>query len=279
MRLATLRTGATTTVAVRVDDATAVEIPGAPDVGSLLLDPRWRDRAAAASGPTHPLSGMEPTAWAPVVPSPSKILCVGLNYANHIREMGRELPEYPTLFAKYPEALIGPYDPIELPSVAPDAVDWEAELAVVVGSTVRRASPEQASAAIAGYTVINDVTMRDFQYRTPEWFQGKTFEATSPLGPVMVTADEFRPGTRLTCTVDEEVVQSTTTDDLVFGPAALVEYISQIVTLRPGDLIATGTPGGVGHARKPQRYLRPGSVLGTAIDGVGECRNPIVAEA
>lgn len=279
MRLATLRTDATTTVAVRVDDATALEIPGVPDVGALLLDPRWRDRAASASGPTHRLSDIEPTAWAPVVPSPSKILCVGLNYANHIREMGRELPEYPTLFAKYPEALIGPYDPIVLPAVAADAVDWEAELTVVVGSTVRRASPEQASAAIAGYSVINDVTMRDFQYRTPEWFQGKTFEATSPLGPVMLTADEFRIGTELSCTVDGEVVQSTMTDDLVFDPAALVAYISQIITLRPGDLIATGTPGGVGHARKPPRYLRPGSVLATAVDGIGECRNPIVAEA
>jgi acylpyruvate hydrolase len=212
------------------------------------------------------------------VPNPGKIICVGLNYRNHILEMGRELPEFPTLFAKYPEALIGPYDDLVLPAVAAEAVDWEAELAVVVGSAVRNVDEAAAANAIAGFSIINDVTMRDYQYRTPEWFQGKTFEATAPFGPVLVTPDEFVLGGTLRGELDGEVVQESPTDDLVFGPAALVSYISRIFTLKPGDVIATGTPGGVGHARKPPRYLAAGSTLLTAVDGIGELRNRIVAE-
>jgi len=279
MRLATLRTGPGTTMAVRVDGDGATGIADAPDVGALLADPDWRARADAADGTRRPLATIADAAWAPVIPAPSKIVCVGLNYRNHILEMGRELPEFPTLFAKYPEALIGPFDPIVLPRGADAAVDWEAELAVVIGSTARRLDEDAAAAAIAGYSVINDITMRDFQYRTPEWFQGKTFEATTPLGPTMITADELVADAALTCAVDGEQVQATTIDDLVFSPAALVSYISQIFTLNPGDVIATGTPGGVGHARRPPRYLTPGVTVSTAIEGIGELRNAIVAEA
>jgi len=277
MRLATLRSadGPTT---VRIDDDTAIGIPGVADVGALLADPDWRARAAAADGPRRAIADIAPEEWAPVVPRPEKIVCVGLNYRTHILEMGRELPEFPTLFAKYPDALIGPYDPIVLPANADQAVDWEAELAVVIGAPVRHADEATATAAIAGYTVVNDITMRDFQYRTPEWFQGKTFEATTPLGPVLVTADEYDMASELSAAVDGETVQRTTTDDLVFGPAALVSYISSIVTLRPGDIIASGTPGGVGHARKPPRYLHAGATLTTAIGGIGELRNEIRAE-
>ena len=276
MRLATLRT-LTGTAAVRVDGETVVEIADAKDVGALLQDPLWQDRAAAASGVVHRASGISPASWGPVVPNPGKIVCVGLNYRNHILEMGRELPEYPTLFAKYPEALIGPYDDLVLPRGAADAVDWEAELAVVIGKTARNVDETDAADAIAGYSVMNDVTMRDYQYRTPEWVQGKTFEATAPFGPVLVTADEFALGAVLRGEVDGEVVQQTPTDDLVFGPEALVAYISKILTLKPGDVIATGTPGGVGHARKPPRYLTAGSTLVTVVEGIGELRNSVVA--
>ena len=275
MRLATLRTDQGT-VAVRVDGETLTEVPGASDVGALLSDSSWRERARAASGATHTAGDVPLKGWAPVIPRPGKIICVGLNYRNHILEMGRELPEYPTLFAKYPEALIGPYDDLVLPAAAATAVDWEAEMAVVIGSTARNLDEDAAGAAIAGYSIINDVTMRDYQYRTPEWFQGKTFEATAPFGPVLVTTDEFVRGSVLSGEVDGNVVQSTPTDDLVFGPAALVSYISQIFTLNPGDVIASGTPGGVGHARKPPRYLAGGSVLVTKIDGIGELRNSVV---
>ncbi|MEV4009243.1 fumarylacetoacetate hydrolase family protein [Nonomuraea angiospora] len=268
MRLATLRLPNRTTAA-RIDGDQAVEI-GAPDVGALLADPRWREVAAAADGPGHPLST---AGLAPVVPRPGKIVCVGLNYRNHILEMGRELPEYPTLFAKFAEALVGPYDDIALPAVS-QAVDWEAELAVIVGTAARNVSPEQAAACIAGYSVINDVTARDYQYRTLQWLQGKTFESSTPFGPYLVTPDELEGVTMtMRCEVDGEVVQETDTADLVFGPAELISYVSRIITLQPGDVIATGTPGGVGHARKPPRYLADGSKVVTRIAGLGELVN------
>jgi acylpyruvate hydrolase len=272
MRLATIRT-TTGTRAVRVEVDRAVEI-GVPDVGALLADPGWRARAEAADGPSHAPATLD---YAPVVPRPGKVICVGLNYANHIREMGRELPQFPTLFAKYPEALVGAYDDVVLPA-ASDAVDWEAELAVVIGGTVRHADEATAESAIAGYAVLNDVTARDWQYRTMQWLQGKTFEATTPFGPELVTPDEAGAGLDLSCAVNGEQVQSANTADLVFSPAATIAYVSTILTLNPGDVLALGTPGGVGHARKPPRYLQPGDVLTTAIAGLGECRNTCVAE-
>jgi acylpyruvate hydrolase len=277
MKLATLRT-ASGTQAVRVDDDRLIEI-GSPDVGALLAMPDWQQRAESASGTAHDAGGAE---FAPLVLNPGKIVCVGLNYRHHILEMGREIPEFPTLFAKYPEALIGASDDIQLAPES-DSVDWEAELAVVIGATVRRARGSSAEAAIAGFAVLNDVTMRDWQYRTMMWDQGKTWEATTPLGPYLVTADELpggvRPALDLSCRVNDEVVQSANTSDLVFDPVALVEYISTILTLRPGDVIASGTPGGVGHARKPPRYLAPGDVLTTDISGLGIAHNRAVAEA
>jgi len=273
MRLATIRTEAGTR-AVRVDAEQAVET-GDADLGTLLRRPDWRERAAAASGPAHPVDGLD---YAPLVPAPEKIICVGANYRDHIKEMGREPPPYPTLFAKFPPTLIGAYDDVLLPAVS-EAVDWEAELGVVIGTPTRHVTAEQAPAAIAGYTVLNDVSVRDYQNRTLQWLQGKMFEATTPIGPTLVTPDELGadPVTGLSAEisteVDGEVLQRSNTDQLVFGAYHLIAYISEIVTLNPGDVIATGTPGGVGHARKPPRYLVDGSVLTTRIAGVGECRN------
>ncbi len=271
MKLATLRVDGVTR-AVRCEKDRYVDL-GAPDVRALLARPDWRREAETACGAEYGLDGAR---LAPVVTRPGKILCVGLNYRNHITEMGRELPEFPTLFAKYPEALVGPTDDIELAPES-DAVDWEAELALVIGAPVRRATEEQAAAAIAGFTVVNDVTMRDWQYRSPQWLQGKTFESTTPMGPVLVTPDELpggvRPALSLTCEVDGETVQRARTDDLVFDPVALVRYASSILTLRPGDVIATGTPGGVGHARRPARYLVDGARVVTEISGIGRLDN------
>lgn len=271
MRLRTLRTPSGTRAAV-VDGGTAIELDTS-DVGALLRDPDWRNVAADRSGQRYPLAG---AVLAPVVPHPGKIFCVGLNYRSHILEMGRGLPEFPTLFAKFPEALVGAADPVEL-DPASEAVDWEAELAVVIGAQVRRATEAQAEAAIAGFAVLNDVTMRDWQYRSLQWLQGKTFESTTPFGPELVTPDELpggvRPALDLSCTVDGELVQSANTSDLVFDPVALIRYISTIVTLNPGDVIATGTPGGVGHARKPPRYLTDGAVMVTEIQGLGRLEN------
>jgi acylpyruvate hydrolase len=269
MRLATIRT-ASGTSAVRIDGDEAIEC-GASDVGTLLANADWRARAGAADGPRH---RMKDLSYAPVVPRPGKIICVGLNYRSHISEMGRELPEYPTLFAKYPEALLGAFDPLTLPAES-DQVDWEVELAVVVGRRVRHADAAAAVAAIAGYSIINDVTLRDWQYRTTEWLQGKTFEATAPFGPHLVTADELAPDAKISCLIDGEVVQDSTIADLVFGPVDLVRYISTILTLHAGDVIATGTMGGVGHARTPPRYLKSGETLVARIEGIGETANPV----
>jgi acylpyruvate hydrolase len=267
MKLATIRIDGGH-AAVRVDGDTAVET-GAHDLGELLTDPDWATRAANASGRAHQMSTVD---YAPVVPNPGKIFCVGLNYRKHILEMGRDLPKYPTLFAKFADALIGARDDIVLPAVS-ETMDWEAELAVVIGATVRNADRERAAAAIAGYSVLNDVTARDYQYRTQEWLQGKTFEATTPFGPVLVTPDELPEGLEMTCEIDGAPVQKANTGDLVFDPADLVSYVSEIITLRPGDVLATGTPGGVGHARKPPRYLVDGNVVTTRIAGIGQLVN------
>jgi len=216
-----------------------------------------------------------------VVPRPSKIVCVGLNYRNHILEMGRDLPAYPTLFAKFAETLVGAGDNVVLPPET-DELDWEVELAVVVGRQVRRADVAQAEAAIAGFTVLNDVTCRDWQFRTREWLQGKNWDSSTPVGPYLVTPDELRGGVRpeldVRLSVDGEVMQSDTTADLLFDPVALVRYVSTMIRLNPGDIIATGTPGGVGHARTPKRYLVGGETVVAEIDGVGRLENLVVKE-
>lgn len=279
MRLLTLRTENGTaikgTVAVRQDGDTLTEIDGFTDVGALLKDSNWESIAAAASGATHPLEGADLDA---VVPAPGKIICVGHNYRNHIKEMGREVPEYPTLFAKYAESLIGPNDDLALPQES-DKVDWEAELAVVIGKGGRRISEADAKDHIAGYAVLNDVSMRDYQFRTIQWLQGKTWEKSTPFGPALVTTDEFSAGPLMTSAVDGEIQQSTPTGDVVFTPEFLVSYISTIITLNPGDVIATGTPGGVGHAQDPKRYLQEGQLLVTTIEGLGQLNNRVVKEA
>jgi len=269
VKLATVRTPSGT-AAVRLDDDGAVHL-GASDLGAFLADPNWKERAASAAGERFDTAELD---FAPLVARPEKIVCVGLNYRNHIEEMGRGEPSYPTLFAKYPPALVGAGDDIVLPASS-EQMDWEAELAVVIGSPVRHADALAARKAIAGYTVLDDVTARDWQARSLQWLQGKTFEATTPVGPALVTTDEVgdEPGMRITSQVNGEVMQDDHTSQLLFGPVELVCYISTFVTLRPGDLIATGTPGGVGHGRRPPRYLRDGDVLTTSIEGIGECRN------
>lgn len=273
MRLATIRTAAGS-AAVRIVGDHAIEL-GHRDVGELLRHPGWRDRAGRSDEPRHQLSDVE---FVAVVPAASKIFCVGLNYRTHILETGHGLPRHPTLFAKFADTLLGARDDIVLPAVS-DQVDWEVELGVVVGAPVRRADPVRAGAAIAGYTVVNDVSMRDWQGRTSQWLQGKAFEASTPVGPWLVTPDEVdATDLELRCEVDGEAMQRASTSDLLFTPAEIVAYISQFTTLRPGDLIATGTPGGVGAARVPPVFLRPGQLVRAAVDGIGECLNRCVPE-
>jgi 2-keto-4-pentenoate hydratase/2-oxohepta-3-ene-1,7-dioic acid hydratase in catechol pathway len=203
---------------------------------------------------------------------PHQILCIGLNYSDHAAETGQAVPDEPILFTKSPNTLIGPNDDVRIPRGATKP-DWEVELGIVIGATVRRVSEDEAMAAVAGYTVVNDVSMRDWQNRTVQFLQGKAWDGCTPVGPALVTLDELgNPGDLvLRCTVNGVEMQHGRTSDLLFGPAAIVSYISRFTTLRPGDLIATGTPGGVGAGRSPQVFLKPGDVMTTTIEGVGTC--------
>jgi acylpyruvate hydrolase len=275
VRLVTVRTQEGTS-AGRIDGDEIVILPFS-DVGALIgSGDGWQARAGA-DGPRQRLTGAD---LAPVVPQPFKVICVGLNYLLHIREGGGRVPSHPTLFAKYADALTGPYDEIVLPVASPN-VDWEAELVVAVGRAVRNASEDQAAAAIAGFCIGNDISMRDWQQRTTQWLQGKTWEACSPVGPALVTTDETggtRPDLAISCLVDGQTMQDARTSDLLFDPVQVVSYASTIGTLRPGDLIFTGTPDGVGFARTPPRFLQDGQVVTTRIEGLGEMVNTFVAE-
>ncbi len=282
MKLATIHNTDSTSAAVIVDatdGARAIALP-ATDVGTLLGDPNWRsvaEQADAAEG--QPLDDVR---LACPSLTPSKVVCVGLNYRSHILEMGRDLPTHPTLFAKFASNLIGPCDDVLLPPNSTE-VDWEAELAIVIGSPVRSASREEAVAAIAGYTILNDVSMRDWQWRTTQWLQGKAFDASTPVGPYLVTADEVdpdqtgAPALDIRCDVNGETMQQANTGDLLFTPADAVAYVSQFTSLAPGDIIATGTPGGVGASRDPKRFLQQADVLTTEIEGLGRQVNGCIA--
>jgi len=269
VRFVTIRTPDGTRAA-RLDGDRAVPL-NAPDVAAVLE--AGIDLVSDAGSPVDS-AGAD---LAPLIPRPSKIICLGLNYRSHIEEMGAELPKHPTLFAKFPSALIGARDPIHLPE-ASKAVDWEGELAFVIGRRVRNASKEEAAGAIAGYTICNDVSMRDWQWRTTEWLQGKTWEGSTPLGPALVTPDEVDHASDLLlrCEVDGEIMQEARTSDLLFKPADIVSYVSTIATLEPGDVFSTGTPACVGAGMQPARFLQPGQVVRTTIEGLGELVNECV---
>ncbi len=271
MKLATLANGAGTEAAVVVAANEAIQVGGYADVGALLRDPvgLGAARAALEEGTPAPFSSAQ--LRRPVL-APGAVVCVGLNYRSHILEMGREIPAAPTLFSKLPRALTDPYAEVDLP---PDSerVDYEGELAFVIGRPARNVEAAEAWDHVAGLTVLNDVTMRDFQRRTLQWFAGKTFESSTPFGPWIVTGDELGglDERELLVTVNGAERQRAPLGDLVFDVPALVADLSRIVTLQPGDLIATGTPGGVGDAQ--DSYLRSGDEVVVEIDGIGALRN------
>ena len=272
MRLATVRRDGGTRAAV--GDEQGWVVFDETDAQELISQPAWRERAEAAL--RHPArTDLDEGAFANPVPRPAKVLCCGLNYRDHIVETGREVPTYPTLFAKFADTLTGPLDDIVVHDT--ERLDWEAELAVVVGTEVHRADRETARAAILGYAVSNDISMRDWQQRTLQWVQGKAFDGTTPVGPYIVTVDEIEPrdGLRVTCVVSGEMMQDGDTKELVFDAADLVAYVSQITRLRPGDIILTGTPGGVALGMPEPRWLRDGDVVTTTIEGIGELCNSI----
>jgi 2-keto-4-pentenoate hydratase/2-oxohepta-3-ene-1,7-dioic acid hydratase in catechol pathway len=236
------------------------------------------------------LPGLTPVAYRKLlcpISDPQKVLCIGLNYRKHAIETGMAIPGEPIVFSKMPSAVIGPDIPIVIPSIA-NRVDYEAELVIIIGRTTRHASPEDAAQAIFGYTIGNDVSARDWQLEKPgkQWFLGKTFDSFAPIGPSITLAshlpdsrsDEFgRMGIRLR--LNGEEMQSSTLSDLIFGPVEIVQYLSRIMTLHPGDMIFTGTPSGVGMARTPPRYLADGDRVEISIDLLGTLCNPCRAES
>ncbi|MGR8935117.1 MAG: fumarylacetoacetate hydrolase family protein [Gammaproteobacteria bacterium] len=213
------------------------------------------------------------------VPRPGKYLGVSLNYADHIAETGRERPEFPTFFNKQTTCVIGPNAPIHCPKVS-DKLDYEGELALVIGRFCRHVPKERAGEVIAGYTIANDVSVRDWQIRSHTWTLGKSFDTHGPLGPWLVTADEIGNPQLLEIKtwVDDELRQSSNTRQMIFDCYALVAYLSTVMTLEPGDIIATGTPGGVGVAMKPRGYLKPGQTVRIEIENIGVLSNPVIDE-
>ena len=215
---------------------------------------------------------------APPIDRPQKIVCVGLNYRDHAEEQGVELPQAPLLFAKWPNTLIGPGDAIVIPPVT-QRVDYEAELGVVIGSRVRGASEENALEAVRGYLCLNDVSARDLQFSDGQWVRGKSLDTFCPVGPELVSAAEVPDPQALgiRAIVNGEVLQDSSTSLMIFSVAQIVSHVSRAITLEPGDLIATGTPAGVGAFRDPHVWLEPGDEVTIEIDGLGALTNPVRA--
>ena len=209
---------------------------------------------------------------------PGKIVAVGLNYLDHIRESGVEPPKVPLVFAKFPSSVTGPADPIRLPRELTQRVDWEVELAVVIGSRARNVEPGEALAHVDGYTVANDVSARDLQFSDGQWVRGKSLDTFCPLGPVVVTADEIPDpqALRLSTRVNGELMQDSSTELMVFDVATLISFCSHSFTLEPGDVLLTGTPWGCGEFMDPKRHLAPGDVVECEIEGIGLLRNPVL---
>ena len=231
----------------------------------------------AHDGPRIPLASIRPLA---PVSRPAKIIGIGLNYRDHAAESGQPIPEEPILFPKFANSVIGPGEPILLPE-ATEQVDYEAELAVVIGRMTRDVSVDDALSYVAGYTCANDVSARDLQFRSSQWMLGKAIDTFLPIGPWLVTADEITDPQALAirCVLNGRTMQDSSTAQMVFGVAELVAYISRTLTLEPGDLIATGTPPGVGAARTPPVWLEDGDEVTIEIEGIGTLTNPVRRKA
>lgn len=231
----------------------------------------------AKGAPTHPLAGAR---LGPPVARPHQIICIGLNYADHAAETGAEIPSEPIIFTKSPNTMIGPNDTVHIPRNS-SKTDWEVELAIVIGSQCRYLSSEkEALNHIAGYMISNDVSEREFQIeRQGQWSKGKSAETFNPAGPWLVTTDEVPDPANLalSLSVNGHLMQNSTTAQMVYQPAFLVNYLSQFMVLEPGDVINTGTPPGVGMGLKPPRYLAPGDVMELTIEGLGHQRQEVIA--
>lgn len=259
---------------------TALDATFGTDVSALAGDSALLARAGSASdgAPRIALSDITP---ALPVANPGKIICLGLNYVDHIKEGGYEIPTYPALFMRWTRSLMPAGAPMVRPSCS-EQLDYEAELMVIIGKGGRHITEADALQHVFGYTIFNDGSVREYQRKTHQWGAGKNFDNTGALGPCVVTPDELPEGatglsigTRVGA---DEILQSANTDDMLWSVARTIATVSEFATLESGDLLAMGTPPGVGHARKPQRWLRPGETVHVEIEGIGICSNPIVAE-
>jgi len=282
MRFATFRLNGAPTWGL-IDGEQAVDLGAVlsgryPDLKSVIAASALAEVAAAAAGaPRHPLSAVT---WLPVVPNPDKILCVGLNYEMHRKETGRAEVENPTIFARFANSQTGHGADIVRPRVSHE-LDFEGELAIVIGKPGRYIAREDAFAHVAGYACYNDGSVRDFQRHTHQFTPGKNFPDTGAFGPWMMTPDELGPlpDLRLQTRVNGHVVQDATFDQMIFDIPKIIEYCSSFTRLEPGDVIATGTPGGVGAKRNPPLWLKPGDLVEVEIDRLGILRNGIADEA
>jgi 2-keto-4-pentenoate hydratase/2-oxohepta-3-ene-1,7-dioic acid hydratase in catechol pathway len=257
-----------------VDLAEALGAPGSISVREALTGDR--ERLAGAIAAATPRADPE-AQLGPPVPDPQKIICLGLNYHDHAREAGLPIPEVPMFFAKFPNSLIGDGEAIRLPAGSHE-VDYEAELAIVIGERCKDVAAADALGRIAGLTCFNDVSARDLQFQTSQWGGGKAIDTFAPCGPAIVTLDELPDLGALSvrARVNDRLVQDSSTAEMIFGPAEIVAHLSHLMTLEPGDLIATGTPAGVGYARSPRVLLGPDDVVEIEIEGIGTLRNPVL---
>jgi 2-keto-4-pentenoate hydratase/2-oxohepta-3-ene-1,7-dioic acid hydratase in catechol pathway len=280
MRLVTYSTGAGPRAGLVVDGRVAdLAAIGYSDVVGFLRD---GDKAKAAA------AGLKPDASAPAldavklhapIPQSDKFICIGLNYRDHAIESGMAIPELPTVFTKYPNAVCGHGDDIVVPSVSKQ-VDYEAEFAFVIGKRCKNVKKADWKDVVFGYTCVHDVSARDYQLATSQWTIGKTFDTFGPMGPALVSADEIADphNLRISLDLNGETLQDSNTNQLIFDIPYLVEYLSTVMTLEPGDVVSTGTPPGVGFARKPPVYLKPGDECVVRIEGIGELRNRCVGD-
>ena len=276
MRVAHLKAAERPLAVVEDGRVTPLSLEGIDTVDDLIVAAPDALQAAerAATGGGEPL---RPGMLDAPLAAPSKIACVGLNYHDHCRETGMTAPERPLIFAKFPSSLTGPDQQIEWPDGLTEQVDWEVELAAVVGRRIRGATPADALEAVFGYAAANDVSARDLQFADQQWVRAKSIDGFCPLGPAIVTADEFGDpqDKRLLARVTGETMQDSTTAEMIFGVAEIVSFLSHACTLEPGDLILTGTPWGVGGFRDPPVFLEPGDTVEVEVEGVGVLANDI----
>ena len=260
-------------------DLTALGLPASLDDLLRLGDAGLRaaGEAGVAARTRRPMAGIE---HLPPLLAPGKALAIGLNYRDHAAEASFDLPAHPVVFQRYPSSWVAHGQPLVRPR-ASEQFDYEAELVVIIGRAGRAIARERALDHVAGYSLFNDGSIRDWQMRSSQWLLGKNFDASGAFGPQFVSADELPPGAaglRIQCRVDGVTLQDANTRDMIFDVATLISVCSQAMTLEPGDMIVTGTPAGVGMARKPPRWLKPGDVCEVEVDGVGVLRNPVVDE-